>query len=457
MTRSHTNRTLIDSAVVLACSMSLCAFAGPEPGGANRAIKPIALHNEQGDVSTMVDPRNPCRNGTPWFDGIGHLPYGYESDALGISPDGQFVVGFSTGYDELNDSWAFTHAIGWNACTGLHGLAGTPSDSVYSSAYSISNTGRHVAGVVGLSYDYAGLWTTASSDVIGLANPNERGYQRNSVVGVSADGQVFAGTTEDNHGNEAFIYTLGQPQGIMLGYLPGGFPSSETTALSHYGNAVVGRSYSPNGSEAFRWTQAQGMVGLGDLPGGSFDSRAMAVSSDGEVVVGYGSVDTGYMAFRWTEATGMVPLGDLPGGDIFSEALAVSADGSVIVGRSSTDMGYEAFIWTATGGMRSLRQMLLHQLPQEFAFWQLTAARAISSDGYVVVGSGINPKGLSEGWVLELPHGCRADWNGDNVLNSSDFFTFLNAFFAGDADFTGDNVTNTQDFFDYLNAYFQGC
>ncbi len=38
------------------------------------------------------------------------------------------------------------------------------------------------------------------------------------------------------------------------------------------------------GSEAFRWTQAGGMVGLGDLPGGTFGSKAFFVSADGSVV-----------------------------------------------------------------------------------------------------------------------------------------------------------------------------
>ena len=41
-----------------------------------------------------------------------------------------------------------------------------------------------------------------------------------------------------------------------------------------------------NGTEAFRWTEGSGMVGLGDLAGGSFYSVANAVNADGSVVVG---------------------------------------------------------------------------------------------------------------------------------------------------------------------------
>jgi hypothetical protein len=54
---------------------------------------------------------------------------------------------------------------------------------------------------------------------------------------------------------------------------------------------------------------------------------------------------------------------------------------------------------------------------------------------------------------------CTADFNNDKVVNSQDFFDFLNAFFAGDpsADFNADDVVNSQDFFDFLNAFFAGC
>jgi hypothetical protein len=52
---------------------------------------------------------------------------------------------------------------------------------------------------------------------------------------------------------------------------------------------------------------------------------------------------------------------------------------------------------------------------------------------------------------------CRADWNGDQVVNSQDFFDFLNEFFMNAADFNSDCVTNSQDFFDFLNEFFSPC
>ena len=81
--------------------------------------------------------------------------------------------------------------------------------------------------------------------------------------------------------------------------------------------------------------QAASFSGLGRLPGRGTTSVAFGVSADGSTVVGQsGDRRNNFEAFRWTEAGGMVGLGDLPGGDFGSVAFGVSADGSTIVGQS---------------------------------------------------------------------------------------------------------------------------
>lgn len=56
-----------------------------------------------------------------------------------------------------------------------------------------------------------------------------------------------------------------------------------------------------------------------------------------------------------------------------------------------------------------------------------------------------------------LQGNCAADYDGDGVINTNDFFAFLNNFFANDADFNHDGATNSQDFYDFLTAFFIGC
>ena len=65
--------------------------------------------------------------------------------------------------------------------------------------------------------------------------------------------------------------------------------------------------------------------------------------------------------------------------------------------------GFEAFVWDATTGS-SLRQVLVSQfgLGDSLRGWKLQAATAVSADGSVVVGYGMNPHGNREAWLAYL-------------------------------------------------------
>jgi probable HAF family extracellular repeat protein len=165
-----------------------------------------------------------------------------------------------------------------------------------------------------------------------------------------------------------------------LGDLSGGEFDSSPHDLSEDGTTIVGFGTSGSGREAFRWTQADGMVGLGDLPDGRYTSVGFGVSADGSVVAGYGYPTDFSEAFRWTQADGMVGLGFLPGQDV-SGAYGISADGTVIVGQAPV----RPFRWTATTGMTDLGDL------GGGTFGQADAA---STDGSVVVGFGSSVSGL---------------------------------------------------------------
>jgi hypothetical protein len=60
-------------------------------------------------------------------------------------------------------------------------------------------------------------------------------------------------------------------------------------------------------------------------------------------------------------------------------------------------------LWTENDGMRSLKDVLVNQYGLDLTAWTLTVANDISDDGRIIVGAGINPSGLPEGWMATVP------------------------------------------------------
>jgi probable HAF family extracellular repeat protein len=186
---------------------------------------------------------------------------------------------------------------------------------------------------------------------------------------LSVDGRAIVGSD----GTQAFRWMAATGL-VVLGNLPGGNYAT-AYGVSADGAVVVGSGQNATShQEAFRWTSTNGMVGLGTIAGGT-TSQALGVSANGSVVVGYSSNATNDEAFRWT-ASGMVGLGLLPGGT-FSRATAVSPDGSIVVGYSDSNSGTQAFQWTALTGMVGLGQL---------AGTTYSQANGTSADGSAIVG-----------------------------------------------------------------------
>ncbi|MCW5756736.1 MAG: hypothetical protein KIT54_05815 [Phycisphaeraceae bacterium] len=175
-----------------------------------------------------------------------------------------------------------------------------------------------------------------------------------------------------------------------LGFLPGGGTNTTASSISNLALAggrvdqvvIAGNGDGPRGREAFRWTLADGMIGLGNLGGGFAFSNATGVSSDGTYIIGGAAALLGIEAFRWSIDSGMIGLGDLPGGPFRSEANGINGDGTIVVGASRSvfgPFGDEAFLWTEAGGMIGLGTLV--------GFDGFSSAEAISDDGLVVVGS----------------------------------------------------------------------
>jgi probable HAF family extracellular repeat protein len=348
--------------------------------------------------------------GSVSFQGIGDLTGGgFASEVSGISADGSVVVGSS-------ESTPFQlTAVRWTSTGGLVSLGTLPSGTERGVARAASGDGSVIVGnaLNGSNQNEAFRWTAATG-MVGLGDlPG--GFFESLANDVSEDGEVVVGQgisgDAESSRYQAFRWT--DSGGIVgLGFLPGsGILRSTAEAANDDGSVVVG--YSTHAfQEAFRWTAATGMVGLGRLSGGT-SSHAVNVSSDGKVIVGFATNGDGFdEAFRWSQSAGMIGLGYLPGGDSQSIARAVSSDGRVVVGLAGQlDGGASAFVWDPAHGMRNLQDVLVNNFGMSALLtgWTLTDAVALSADGRVIAGLGINPSGDREGWRVELPISLGSD------------------------------------------------
>ncbi|MCX5656684.1 MAG: autotransporter domain-containing protein, partial [Candidatus Omnitrophica bacterium] len=147
------------------------------------------------------------------------------------------------------------------------------------------------------------------------------------------------------------------------------------------------------------------------LKGWTTSSNATGVSSDGGVVVGNVAGGGWSQAFRWTQADGMEGLGFLTEGSLSSSAYDISGDGNVIVGYSySEEDGTQAFRWTAADGMQAVSTWLTDAGVSIPADWILTEANATNTDGSVVAGTGEDPDGNNQSWL------ARVSDDGDGFL-----------------------------------------
>jgi probable HAF family extracellular repeat protein len=323
------------------------------------------------------------------------------TSANAVSPDGMVVVGhMQPCVGPLGNPEAFR----WTASGGLVGLGDLPGGLPRSQARGVSLNGAVIVGASdagAMPYpDVAFRWT----DDFGIHSIGQTGgepvYSQASAV--SADGSLVVGRGTTANGIEALVWPSAGGT-IPLGFLPETYESL-ASAVSADGSVVVGHSSGPNVAHCVRWTAANGMQALGNLGGGKDFCSARGISADGTVIVGWSASGPGRQAFRWDKDSGMVPLGELPGGAFFSYANAVSADGRVVVGLSETGTSpSEAFIWTRDLGIRNLKTLLVDNYGLDLEGWILTEANGITSDGMTIVGSGINPAGQQEGWIVTLP------------------------------------------------------
>ena len=137
------------------------------------------------------------------------------------------------------------------------------------------------------------------------------------------------------------------------------------SGVSDDGGTVVGTASTANGNRPALWRN--GSLTILDGMEGQEHVFAQNVSADGTTVVGE---DYNVIGYRWREATGYVSLAPL------GITWATSADGNVLVGQSPNG----AFRWTESGGPQYITTIAGGGTAE--------AARDVSADGSIVVGSG---------------------------------------------------------------------
>ncbi len=349
------------------------------------------------------------------FQGLGDLPSGSPGPSYQpnkISTDGSVVVGFS-----YSGSGIPSQAFRWTKSSGIEGLV-NPSDGSNSRANAASSNGNIIVGTYrkgaeGLGDSAAILWREfGSPELFGGFPSSTFGAE---AYDVSSNGSVIVGhyvTSDSPQYFEAFRWTeSGGVHGLgFLENLPGNYSGAK--CVSSDGSVIAGEASSssgqgPLGYEAFRWTESGSMQGLGVLDG--TDSFANDMSADGLVVVGYGRAD-GYLdePFRWTKTEGIHSLGFIEGGPSNGWANGVSGDGSIVVGSCWDGQGWDptnqqAFIWDTESGILNLQGVLQNDYGLDMSGWTLLSAADISNDGLTIVGYGINPDGIREGWIATVP------------------------------------------------------
>ncbi|MFH1613934.1 MAG: PEP-CTERM sorting domain-containing protein [Planctomycetota bacterium] len=334
------------------------------------------------------------------FQGLGHLRENSNSYGDDLSSDGSVVVGCSALTSEYE-------AFLWTSSGGMQGLGDLAGGPFYSKALDVSGDGTVIVGESKTDYGVEAFKWTSSGGMDRLLP--ETGSQ-STAKAISGNGQVVVGWSYSvNYGYEIFHWT--ESGGMVgLGDLPGGKTESSVWDISFDGSVIVGSSESAFGREAFRWTSSQGIEGLGFLEGNGLYSEARGISGNGLVIVGSSGSsenESGGEAFRWTASQGMQGLGMLPGMN-YSRALAGSFDGSFIGGEcknivSSVTLEAEAFIWDKDNGMQNLKYVLENNYGLDLTGWNLRYVQGISPDGLKIVGTGINPDGFKEAYLVTIP------------------------------------------------------
>ena len=340
------------------------------------------------------------------FKGFG-VPNAWISD---MSADGSVIVGTYVAGPKSSTAFRWTQSGGLEDIGGLMG------------GVSISRDGKTIVGSALDSQNVinAAVWVGGSNwRVLGklpdaVTGPGIGDYLRvSSASGVSADGSVIVGFSNlPKSVTHGFRWDANSGM-VDLGALIDG-ESSYALGVSGNGKAIVGwtedrgiGTHVSNGRAG--WIHMNG-VGRFIHPYG-WAGQAHATNDVGSTIVGkfFPYSTTSATTWRWSAWNGLLEdLGAVPvlaPGDpteYQSEPSALSDTGDVIVGNTGNNLRL-ASIWTAATGMMTIDGYLTTKGVTGQKGWHLQEALYCSPDGKRIAGTGFNPQGLAEAWIVTLP------------------------------------------------------
>ncbi|WP_367929509.1 hypothetical protein [Aquamicrobium sp.] len=342
----------VSSVALAAAAAELLPVTPPDEKG-------VIVGGVSADGSVVVGTLNPwsatSRSGFVWTqpDGMSLIgnatlggTYTQRFTATGVSNDGGVIVGQAS-VDMFGETGAWSRGYMWTEAGGFVDL-GTLDGHATSNALGVSGDGQ---AVVGLSYDLYGVargfrWT--QTDGMGDIGEFSAGYP---FMAASYDGSVVAGNTASGYLSRASVWTEASGQIENLPLLNGG-NQSVARDISDDGSVIVGQAHNGanGGMHAVRWvdTVPQDLTTPGTGLGDNY-SYGFGVSGNGAVVVGEVQTDGpgGVMrGFRWAEDSGMQTVEDwlrdsgaVIVTDITYAARATNCDGSVVVGETGPATG----------------------------------------------------------------------------------------------------------------------
>ncbi len=291
---------------------------------------------------------------------------------------------------------------------------------------------------------HAFRWTQPSGPQdLGTVDAANNANRFSDAMAVSDDCSVIVGMSQFSATvQHAYRWTAAGGM-VDIGAPAGAARSSRAFGVSADGSVVVGEgefvdagTFSGFRTGAYRWTAAGGFQSLGALQP-LFPTYAFSVSGDGSVIVGAGGVSitvggsgiNGSRAFRWTQATGLVPIGPLAGHQ-YADAAGVSDNGRIVVGTSSigpldhNGVGGvlrgrgTAFRWTQTTGIQDLKQLLVAAGVNMTGISLLTVT-GLSPDGQWIVGEATTPTTPVNETIGYIVQYCDADIGAACLQRSS--------------------------------------